>query len=175
MLYHVTLGSRTFRVELADGRISIDGEPLGEAELMTVPGTSVHHLLVDGHSRTVVARPGAAAGLWELHVDGFRQLAEVIDERTRRLRSLTRRGDTRSAPRPVRAPMPGMIVRVEVAVSERVQAGQGVVIMEAMKMENELRADTDGVVARILVRPGEPVDKGAVLIEFADMGGHDNG
>jgi biotin carboxyl carrier protein len=52
-----------------------------------------------------------------------------------------------------------------------VSSGQGVVIMEAMKMENELRAERDGVVARVLAAAGQPVDKGAVLIEFEADGG----
>jgi pyruvate carboxylase subunit B len=168
VLYHVTLGGRTFHVELVDGHILIDGEPVGESELTAAPGTSVHHLLVGGRAHTVLARPGKAPGEWDLHVDGTRHLAEVVDERTRLLRSLTRAGSASTGPRPVRAPMPGLIVRLEVTEGERVQPGQGVVIMEAMKMENELRADSGGVVARVLVRPGEPVEKGAVLIEFVE-------
>ena len=62
--------------------------------------------------------------------------------------------------------MPGMIVRIEVQAGDRVQAGQGVVIIEAMKMENELKADAAGVVANVLIAPGTAVEKGTVLIEF---------
>lgn len=166
MLYHVTLGSRTYQIELADGKVRIDGEELGETELLAVPGTSVHHLLMAGRSHTLVARQGTSSGAWELHVDGVRHTAEVVDERTRTIRSLTRTQEGPAGPKPVRAPMPGLIVRVEVAPGERVSAGQGVVIMEAMKMENELRAEGEGVVSRVLVATGQPVEKGAVLIEF---------
>jgi len=74
-------------------------------------------------------------------------------------------------PAPLRAPMPGLIVRVEVEPGDAVKAGQGVVIMEAMKMENELHSERDGVVARVLVAAGEPVEKGAVLIEFSEASG----
>jgi pyruvate carboxylase subunit B len=171
MLYHVTLSGRTFQVELADGRVTIDGEPVGEAELLVAPGTTVHHLLVGGRSHTVVARPAGSPGAWDLHVDGGRQLAAVVDERTRLIRSLTRVAAGATGPRSVRAPMPGLVVRVAVSPGESVKAGQGVVIMEAMKMENELRAEADGLVARVLVGPGEPVEKGAVLIEFSESGG----
>jgi pyruvate carboxylase subunit B len=166
MLYHVTLGGRTYRVELSDGRVSIDGEPLGETELAAVPGTPVHHLLLAGRSHTLVAQPGSGRGHWELHVDGVRHSVEVVDERTRAIRSLTHAKEGPSGPRPVRAPMPGLVVRVEVSAGDRVRPGQGVVIMEAMKMENELRAEGGGVVARVLVATGQPVEKGAVLIEF---------
>lgn len=166
MLYHVTLSGRTFQVELNDGRIRIDGQECGETELMAVPGTPVHHLLVAGRSHTLVARPGAKRGLWDLHIDGTRHVAEVIDERTRVIRSLTKAQSGPQGPKPVRAPMPGLVVRVEVAAGDRVAPGQGVVIMEAMKMENELRAEGEGVVSRVLVAAGQPVEKGAILIEF---------
>jgi pyruvate carboxylase subunit B len=62
--------------------------------------------------------------------------------------------------------MPGLIVRIEVELGQKVANGQGVAVIEAMKMENELRADGGGTVARILVAPGEAVQKGAVLVEF---------
>ena len=62
------------------------------------------------------------------------------------------------------APMPGRIVRVLVAVGDRVAARQGVVIVEAMKMENELRAPRDGVVTQVLAREGTAVDTGVVLV-----------
>jgi biotin carboxyl carrier protein len=69
-------------------------------------------------------------------------------------------------PRPVRAPMPGLIVRIEAGVGDTVRPGQPVIAMEAMKMENELKAEGAGVVSRILVEPGTAVEKGAVLMEF---------
>jgi pyruvate carboxylase subunit B len=60
--------------------------------------------------------------------------------------------------------MPGLVLKVEVEVGQAVKAGQGVVIVEAMKMENELKAPADGVVAKILVQERQTVDKGATLI-----------
>ena len=62
--------------------------------------------------------------------------------------------------------MPGLIVRVNVNEGDRVRAGQGLVVMEAMKMENELRAAHDAAVRRILVKPGSAVEKGAILLEL---------
>jgi propionyl-CoA carboxylase alpha chain len=62
--------------------------------------------------------------------------------------------------------MPGLVVRIEVQVGDAVQAGQPVVAMEAMKMENELKAETAGVVRRIAVEPGTAVEKGTLLVEF---------
>jgi biotin carboxyl carrier protein len=64
----------------------------------------------------------------------------------------------------VTAPMPGRVVRVLVAVGDKVTARQPVVVMEAMKMENELRAGRDGFVAQVLVQQGMAVDTGTVLV-----------
>lgn len=164
MLYHVTIGARTLTVELDGDRVLVDGTDAGVADLMPLPGTDMKHLLLDGASVTLVAdRDGEA---WRLHVDGWPVRAEVVDERTRAIRAMTNRVAGPQGPRPVRAPMPGMIVRIEVAEGDPVRAGQGVAVMEAMKMENELRAEADGVVARVLVTPGQAVEKGTVLVEF---------
>jgi pyruvate carboxylase subunit B len=164
MHYHATLAGRVLAVELDGGRVTVDGAAVGAADVVTLPGTPVRHLLLDGRSVLVAAERGQAA--WNLHVDGWPVSAEVVDERTRAIRAMTARTAGPQGPRPVRAPMPGMIVRTEVEAGERVAAGQGVVVMEAMKMENELKAETAGVVARVLVTAGQAVEKGTVLIEF---------
>ena len=75
-------------------------------------------------------------------------------------------GPVAAAAAPVIAPMPGMIVRVSAQVGDQVQPGQGLVVMEAMKMENELRATTAGTVPAVLPQPGTAVEKGAVLLEL---------
>ena len=164
MQYHVTIGGRTLSVELEGERVRVDGRDISTAELAAFPGTSVRHLLTDGHSTTVVAHRNGDG--WDLVVNGWPLHAEVIDERTRAIQAMTGRGGAAQGPKPVRAPMPGLIVRVEVAEGDVVKQGHGVVIMEAMKMENELRAEAPGRVARVLVSAGEAVQKGAVLVEF---------
>jgi len=62
--------------------------------------------------------------------------------------------------------MPGLVVRVQVEAGQSVAAGAGIVVLEAMKMENELRAAAAGTVRTVRVRPGEAVEKGQVLVEF---------
>ena len=73
-------------------------------------------------------------------------------------------------PRPVVAPMPGMVLRVEVEEGDQVEEGQGIAIVEAMKMENELRALSAGTVTRVHVREGEAVEKDQILVELAALG-----
>jgi pyruvate carboxylase subunit B len=114
----------------------------------------------------VVVRPGATRGAYTLWLDGWRFEVEALDERTRAIRELSGASAGPSGPAPLKAPMPGLIVRVNVQVGDQVQAGQGIVVMEAMKMENELRATAAGKVKSVLATPGTAVEKGALLVEL---------
>jgi pyruvate carboxylase subunit B len=98
-------------------------------------------------------------------VDGERFEAAASDALAVELQKLT---DVASPGRAsiVAAPMPGLVIRVNVSVGDTVAAGQGLVVMEAMKMENELKATGAGVVARVHVTAGVPVEKGALLVEI---------
>lgn len=166
MRYYVTVGERTYEVDVVGDKVTVDSID-HTVEMVEVSGTPVRRLSIDGAAHRVVAHKGKARASWDLHLDGVRVIADVVDERTRAIRALTARTSVAHGPKPIRAPMPGMIVRVEVEPGERVSSGQGLVIIEAMKMENELRAEATGVVARVAVGAGTAVDKGAVLIEFA--------
>lgn len=162
MRYFVTIGGRELEVDLTGATPVVDGTPV-HAELVTLPGTPVRHLLVDGRSHPFIARAAERRGRWEIALGASRFTADAVDERTRAIREMTGGADLESE-RTVTAPMPGLVVKVEVEVGQQVKAGQGVVVVEAMKMENELKAPTDGVVARIEVQPGQTVEKGATLI-----------
>jgi len=142
----------------------VDGRPV-EADILAIDGTPVRGLRLDGASHRVVAHhPGR--GRWSLHVTGHQIEAEVLDERTRAIRALTGASAAASGPKPIIAPMPGLVVKVEVSEGDEVHPGQGVVIVEAMKMENELKAEAAGVVGAVHVRPGDTVEKGQVLVDF---------
>ena len=167
MHYHVTIADRTYLVELGPDGVRIDGEP-AEVELMRLGGTTVHGLTVDGASHRVIARP-AGAGLWELTLDGSPLRAEVIDERTRAIREMTGETGASAGPHQLTAPMPGLVVKVEVAAGDRVEPGQGLIIVEAMKMENELLAESAGRVEKVLVEAGQTVEKGDLLVELGAL------
>ncbi|HEX2187758.1 MAG TPA: biotin/lipoyl-containing protein [Longimicrobiaceae bacterium] len=162
MRYFVTIAGRVVEVDLTGPDPVVDGTPV-HAELAALPGTPVRTLLVDGRSHPFVAHAGEKRGRWEITMEGTRLAAEAVDERTRAIREMTG-GAEADTEKSVDAPMPGLVVRVEVVVGQQVRAGQGVVIVEAMKMENELKAPADGVVARIEVEAGQTVEKGATLI-----------
>jgi pyruvate carboxylase subunit B len=172
MIHYVTIGlasggEHTFMVRLGPDGVEIDGEAV-QAELARVAGTDVHSLLMDGASHRLVARR-MGGGRWELHAAGQRLQAEVLDERARAIREIAGVALGPTGPRPVRAPMPGLVVRVEVSLGDVITAGQGVAIVEAMKMENELTADGEGRVSAILVAEGDTVERDQVLVELTSL------
>ena len=164
MRYFVSIGDREFLVDLTVSPPTVDGRPV-EAELGGAAGSPFRHLLADGRSVALVTEPGDRRGRWRLSLGGERVAVEAVDERTRAIREMSGQAADETAST-IAAPMPGLVVRIDVAVGDQVRAGQGVIVVEAMKMENELKAPGDGTVAEIRVSPGQTVEKGAVLIVF---------
>lgn len=163
MKYFVRIGARTVDVDVRGGRVSVDGEEF-DAHLAGIPDTPLVHLLVGGDSWTVATQALEGPGRWALGAVGERVEVEVVDERTQAIRALTGKPAGPAAGGVVKAPMPGLVVRVTVAEGDRVAAGAGLVVVEAMKMENELRAPRAGTVLKVHVKPGVAVEKGAPLV-----------
>jgi pyruvate carboxylase subunit B len=162
--YVVTVAGREVEVEVDGDRVTVDRRTLA-ASLDASPATPVRQLLLDGRSEALAVE-ALGGGRWALTLRGERHEVEVVDERTRHIRSLTGAGDHARGPGVLRAPMPGLVVRVQAQPGQAVVAGSGMVVLEAMKMENELRASAAAVVRTVRVRPGEAVEKGQVLVEF---------
>jgi pyruvate carboxylase subunit B len=165
-------------VQLNDERIAVSIEPDGvryeakspeHAELSDIEGSPVRMVKIGTHVYRVVVQKRQGRGRYTLWVDGYRFEAEALDERTRAIRDLSAASAGPSGPAPILAPMPGLIVRVNVKAGDKVEAGQGVVVMEAMKMENELRATAPGIVKSVEVSAGTAVEKGALLVALGEV------
>ncbi|MGD0443097.1 MAG: biotin/lipoyl-containing protein [Edaphobacter sp.] len=160
MTVWLEIGGKKRRVELpsgiSDGAVacSIDGRSVSADMRLLEPG--VMSLVVEGRQyRCVLDRDGVL-------ICGRKYGFEVEDPR-----SLTGRrgaGAGTEGPRPVKAPMPGRVVRLLVEVGDEVAEGQGVVVIEAMKMQNELKSPKAGRVVRIGVGVGDTVGSGDVLV-----------
>ena len=140
-------------------RVEVDGAPREVDARQVRPGT--WSLVIDGQSYLVDLDPrkkgvAASVGLAEA-------LITVEDAQTRRLReSLSHGAPARGEE--VRAPIAGKFVKVLCAVGDEIAAGQGVAVLEAMKMENEITAERGGTVKEILKTAGQPVETGELLL-----------
>lgn len=167
MRYFVTLDGDTHEVARVSGGVRIDDRPL-EAELVRLDGGRAAHLRIGDRGFSLFAR--RARDGWWIQIGGREFRLDLEDERARAIRELTG-GDGARASRPeLRAPMPGLVVKVLVEPGQRVEPGTGLVVIEAMKMENELRSEGAGIVAGIEVEPGQTVNREDVLIRFEAEG-----
>jgi biotin carboxyl carrier protein len=169
MRYYVVIDGTRVEVERDGEEVRVNGDRAERAVLTVVAGSPVLMLAIgDGTQELhrITARRDGPRGQYVLRVDGRRHAVEALDERVRSIRDLAAARAEASGPRPLAAPMPGLVVGVHVVVGQRVERGQGVIAMEAMKMENELRAPAPGTVRVVHAKVGEAVEKGAVLVEF---------
>lgn len=127
----------------------------------------VYSLRIDGHQHEVAVRPHGASGdgAWWVSAGGTASSVQVMDPLAHLAAQATGAKGGRRRQR-VNAYMPGRVVAILVQEGEEVQAGQGILVLEAMKMENEIRAEHEGVVTKILVQPGQSVDGGDPLFEL---------
>jgi pyruvate carboxylase subunit B len=159
--YLVNIGHQEYPVHLHDdGRIEIAGSDT-TIDAQRVSSTEFTVLIGARCIRVAAITENGKISAW---ADGKMYAPVVESDRERMLRKYSRAtGETRTK-KELHAPMPALVVRIEVNVGDSVEAGQGLIILEAMKMENELRADVSGRVKQIHVSPGKPVEKGELLL-----------
>jgi biotin carboxyl carrier protein len=149
-------------VELERGaggwRVTLDGQPVDADPVEISPYTL--SILLNGRSYEIRVTP-FPGGKLKLQTGAHEFIAEVIDPRSW---SGRRHGHVEAEGRqPILAPMPGKVVRVLVKAGDRVEASQGLLVVEAMKMQNEIRSPKSGTIERVLAKEGQPVTAGEVL------------
>ncbi|HMM28839.1 MAG: acetyl-CoA carboxylase biotin carboxyl carrier protein subunit [Chloroflexota bacterium] len=165
MKYQATVNGRTFEVEInEDGRVLIDNEPRS-IDFCELREGELYSLLVDHLSYEAVVEE--RDDLYHVLMAGDLYEVKVTDERSRRLASAFMAFGDVSGEVAIRAPMPGLIVRVPVVEGQAVAKGDTVILLESMKMENELKAPRDGTIHRVSVRAGDSVEQNKVLITIA--------
>ena len=165
MKYRVTVGDAVFQVDVDGPTVTVDGVR-HSAELREVDSTLLKLLVLD-HATWVLPMEPAGGSVWEVSDGGEHFTVEVLDERAAHIQSLVGEGSRAQAPAILKAPMPGLVVKVHVQPGQEVAGGASLVALEAMKMENDLKAKGPGVVATIQVAAGQVVEKGDVLLTFA--------
>jgi biotin carboxyl carrier protein len=164
MKYRVTIEGREREVDVVvrpDGGVSValDGTPV-DADVERVPGGVSLRL----GGRVFDVSVGGAPDSMQVGAGSARVIASVTSDRARA--RAKKRAAAGSGARELRAPMPGRVVKVLVAAGAAVRAGDPCVVVEAMKMENELRAPKDGTVAAVHVNEGVSVESRALLVTF---------
>lgn len=180
MRYIASLGSQRFTISVDENgqerHLTLDGVAypadwlrVGSAGANTGPGR--YSLLINHRSYEVFVRRLEAddegGQRYEVLLDGQPYEVRLEDERERALASLAS-GGHESGDAIVKAPMPGLVVNIPVAVGDAVQRGQTVAVLEAMKMENDLGAPRSGIVKEIKASAGQAVNQGQPLVIVGD-------
>ena len=163
----VLIGKVTIPLELTgNGSASVAGRHM-EYSVLPLSRGSVQ-LVVNGRVFKVdletLPEQLEAGETLNLRINGTPFELIVNDERSKLLKSAHAGTDSASGPTTVRAPMPGLVSKVEVAKGDQVSLGQGLVILEAMKMENEIRSNVKGEVKEVFVETGRAVEKGEPIL-----------
>ena len=163
MIYNVTIDGTVFRLDLdldrgtGQWRCRVNGRDLAIDAVLTQ--SDVLSFLIDGKAYQI--RRERLSSEMRIWVGDQSYAAEVTDPRS--LRNRRSRADSGKGPRHLVAPMPGKVVRFLVAENSPVDAGQGVVVVEAMKMQNEIKSPKKGIVLKLSVAEGAAVNAGDVL------------
>ncbi|MCB0215309.1 MAG: biotin/lipoyl-binding protein [Caldilineae bacterium] len=162
MKYIASVDGRDLEIDVdRAGEVTLDGQTL-VADLRAIGGSQTYSLLLENRSYElfVERRPGG----YEVMIAGDRFSVDVEDARLKQLKAMG--GETHDAAggAVLTAPMPGLVVKLLVGAGDTVEENQGVLILEAMKMENEIRSPCVGLVRSVSIVPGQTVNQGDVMV-----------
>jgi len=165
MKYIAQIDEQSYEIEpLDENRLRVNGE---EIRIDVRPGSRPEHLSLITNGRSHQVWLEAANGATRVHVGGYDFNVRVEDERLHRLRQLAAHEVSSHHVGEIGAPMPGLVVKLLVQPGQTIKKGKGVVIVEAMKMENEIRSPISGIVSDIRVKERQAVEKGEILAVIA--------
>ncbi len=162
MKYITSIKDQEFAIEILDeNRISVDGKEY-DINFESINGQPVYTLLINGKSYDAYVYESEDG--WEVLLRGSLYQSRVIDEREQRLRTAFADGLAQTGEFQLKAPMPGLVIDVVVTEGQEVAEGDVLMILESMKMQNELKAPQAGVVSRVRVAVGEYVERRQTLL-----------
>ena len=164
MKYVTTIGELEFNVELVDDRkVIVDGKEY-EVDFDALSDQPVVSLLVDGQSYEAYVYQ--ADDSWHVLMLGRFYPAIVEDEREKRLRAATASSTRSSGEYQLKAPMPGLVIDVPVSEGQDVDKGDVLLILESMKMQNELKSPKAGTIRRVRINPGDSVEQHQIMLSI---------
>jgi biotin carboxyl carrier protein len=159
--YFSRVGENEYEIEIVDGKVLVDGEVI-EVDLRQSGAPELYSLLYNGRSFEMLIE--AERFTYGVTLRGERFEVQVEDERTRRLNVGRKMVTVPEGEFSVFAPIPGLVIKVLVEVGQAVKEEEPLVLLEAMKMENEIRAIRAGVVTKIGCIAGQRVEQNAMLV-----------
>jgi biotin carboxyl carrier protein len=169
MKYYTTVNNREYIIEIDhDNEITLDGQKYA-VDFQQLAEVGTLSLLINNRSIEALVEERDEA--WEVLIRGELYSVKVQDERAYRLSKARASTATITGDVIIKSPMPGLILNVLVSEGQPVKKGDKVVILESMKMENELRSPRDGVAIRVSVTKGASVEKDQPLVVIGDPPG----
>ena len=162
MKYITTIGEREYSIEIVNRNLVIVDGVSFEIDFVSISGQPVYSLLIDGKSYEGYMYPDDDD--WEVLLQGTMYAVNVEDERERRLRQALGEGPKQQGEFYLKSPMPGLVVTVPVSDGQEVAKGDVLVILESMKMQNELKSPRDGKISRMRVKVGDSVERKQTLL-----------
>ena len=164
----ISFVNEVVRVSSLDGEVSLPGTKVRVKCRLMEP--DLVRAEVNGSVCDVIVRPRDSneghAKVLDCRINGKRVVVSIDDKKSHLRAQLLSGRQLAGVTQRVRAPMPGLVTKIEVTEGDHVKAGKGLIILEAMKMENEIRATAAGVVGRINATLGKPVEKAELLMEI---------
>jgi biotin carboxyl carrier protein len=164
MKYITTVNGKEFEIEIVDERHIRIGGRLLTVDFESVSGQPVFYLILDGKSFVSFVYQGDEDS--EVLLRGRQFQVRVEDEREKRLKAAAGGGVAEGGEFHLKAPMPGLVVAIPVSEGQEIKKGQVLLILESMKMQNELKAPRDGVIDRIRVKTGESVEQKQTMLSI---------
>lgn len=162
MKYIAEVDGLEFPVEILDEKRVRFGNDILEADLTTVSSDSLYSLIVNGESYEAYVYPGEDG--WQVLLRGQFYQVRVEDEREKRLHLSQQNSIYRKAEFVLKAPMPGVIVSIPIKEGQTVIKDETMIILESMKMQNELRAPYNGMINKLQIKTGEYVEQKQTLL-----------
>jgi len=162
--YHISLGDGTHEVVVGrdQGAVEVDGATWSPDILSS--GEDTYSMIIGGKTVTIIAAGGPRD--FEFLVNRKTCQVRVISDREKSLRALSSTKGDNARQQEVYSPMPAMVAKILVSPGDTVKVGQGLILIEAMKMENEIRSHRNGKVRDVCVVERQTVDKGQLLLRL---------
>ena len=162
MKYITTIGEREYSIEIVNRNLILVDDVPYEVDFSSISGQPVYSLLIDGKSYEGYMYPDEDD--WQVLLQGTMYAVTVEDERERRLRQALGEGPSQQGEFHLKAPMPGLVVTVPISEGQQVAKGDVLIILESMKMQNELKSPRDGTISRVRVKQGDSVERKQTLL-----------